>query len=186
MEVEFHFKELCKKKSKFTGEQRVRILMEVEAGARIAETFSVNDEFNRESMKIEIDGSLPSARVIRALGGWVDCVALQATVPGRWARVHQGCTKAMDAATCRQQPGHMQPGKPTQYAYIERFNRTFRTEALDRFVSTTLDWTKPAVATGTGVTATTANGHIGHRAAGNIVARKLTRSALSALPTACS
>jgi hypothetical protein len=30
LEVEFHFKELCKKKSKFTGEQRVRILMEVE------------------------------------------------------------------------------------------------------------------------------------------------------------
>ncbi|MFL7996168.1 hypothetical protein [Xanthomonas vasicola] len=34
--------------------------------------FNINDDFNRESMKIQIDTSLPSARVIRALDELVE------------------------------------------------------------------------------------------------------------------
>ena len=35
-------------------------------------TFNVNDDFNRESLRIEIDTSLPSPRVVRALDDLVE------------------------------------------------------------------------------------------------------------------
>lgn len=102
-------------------------------------TFNVNDDFNRESMKIEIDNSLPSARVIRALDELVEVRG----APKR-LRLDNGPEFISDALRqWAQRHGvtlvHIQPGKPTQNAYIERFNRTFRTEVLDRFVFTTLD-----------------------------------------------
>lgn len=102
-------------------------------------TFNVNDDFNRESLRIEIDTSLPSARVIRALDELVELRGpprrlrldngpeFISTTLKDWARRH--CVELI----------HIQPGKPTQNAYIERFNRTFRTEVLDRYVFTSLD-----------------------------------------------
>lgn len=102
-------------------------------------TFNVNDDFNRESLRIEIDTSLPSARVVRALDELVELRG----APKR-LRLDNG-PEFISAALKQwaQRYGvsliHIQPGKPTQNAYIERFNRTFRTEVLDRFVFTTLD-----------------------------------------------
>lgn len=102
-------------------------------------TFNVNDDFNRESMKIEIDTSLPSTRVIRALDELVE-------VRGAPKRLRLDNGPEFISAALQQWAQrhgvalvHIQPGKPTQNAYIERFNRTFRTEVLDRFVFTTLD-----------------------------------------------
>jgi putative transposase len=102
-------------------------------------TFNVNDDFNRESLRIEIDTSLPSARVIRALDELVELRG----APKRLrldngpelisAALHQWAQRHAVALV------HMQPGKPTQNAYIERFNRTFRTEVLDRYVFTSLE-----------------------------------------------
>jgi len=102
-------------------------------------TFNVNDDFNRESLKIEVDSSLPSMRVIRALD---ELVGLRGA-PQR-LRLDNGpefISAALKqwAQTQGVELVHIQPGKPTQNAYIERFNRTFRTEVLDRYVFTTLN-----------------------------------------------
>ena len=100
---------------------------------------NVNDDFNRESLRIEIDTSLPSARVIRALDELIELRG-----PPKRLRLDNG-PELISAALHQwaQRHGvelvHIQPGKPTQNAYIERFNRTFRTEVLDRYVFTSLD-----------------------------------------------
>ena len=102
-------------------------------------TFNVNDDFNRESMRIEIDTSLPSARVIRALDELVELRGAP-----RRLRLDNGpefisVALKLWAENHGVELVHIQPGKPTQNAYIERFNRTFRTEVLDRYVFTSLD-----------------------------------------------
>ena len=93
--------------------------------------FNVIDDFNREGLGIEVDFSLPAERVIRTLEqliewrGKPDAIRLdngpeyiaQALVD--WAN-DQRITLM-----------YIQPGKPTQNAYIERFNRTVRHEWLD-------------------------------------------------------
>lgn len=101
-------------------------------------TFNVNDDFNRESLRIEIDTSLPAKRVIRALDELVE-------MRGAPQRLRLDNGPEFISAALRQwafQNGvellHIQPGKPTQNAYIERFNRTFRTEVLDRYIFTSL------------------------------------------------
>lgn len=97
-------------------------------------TFNVIDDFNREALRIEIDTSLPSARVIRALDELIEVRGkpkrlrldngpeLVSRALAQWARQNM-------IELC-----FIQPGKPTQNALIERFNRTLRTEVLDRYV----------------------------------------------------
>lgn len=102
-------------------------------------TFNVNDDYNRESLHIEIDTSLPSTRVIQALDQLVELRGAPkrlrldngpefiSAALKEWAKRH-----VVDLV-------HIQPGKPTQNAYIERFNRTYRIEVLDRYVFTSLN-----------------------------------------------
>ena len=97
-------------------------------------TLNVIDEGNREGLAIEIGTSIPSARVIRVLD---DLIRLYGR-PTR-VRVDNGPELTAEAFVewCRAQRigiGYIQPGKPDQNAFIERFNRTFREEVLDAYL----------------------------------------------------
>ena len=98
---------------------------------RCFRTLNINDEGVREALAIEVDTSLPALRVIRVLEQLKERRGLPEQI-----RVDNGpefiSQKLVD--WCEKQGVklcYIQPGKPTQNAFIERFNRTFRTEVLD-------------------------------------------------------
>jgi putative transposase len=92
--------------------------------------FNLIDDFNREGLAIEVDLSLPSERVIRALNQVIEWRGKPQTI-----RCDNGpeyiSTKLKDwAAGNAIQIAYIQPGNPQQNAYIERYNRTVRYDWL--------------------------------------------------------
>lgn len=98
---------------------------------RSLRTFNVLDDYNREGLGIEVDQSLPSARVIRALEQIIEWRGKPAAI--RCDNGPEYISQALVDWANEQQITlmYIQPGKPTQNAYIERFNRTVRHEWLD-------------------------------------------------------
>jgi len=97
-------------------------------------TFNVIDDYNRESLAIEIDYSLPALRITRVL----DRVASYRGYP-QYIRQDNGPELISNVLKqWAEQHGivldFIEPGKPTQNAYIERFNRTYRNEVLDFYL----------------------------------------------------
>jgi putative transposase len=98
---------------------------------RSLRTFNVLDDFNREGLAVDVDLSLPSARVIRSLERIIEWRGKPLTI-----RCDNGPEYIRQTLKnwANQQQIHLlyiQSGKPTQNAYIERFNRTARHEWLD-------------------------------------------------------
>lgn len=96
------------------------------SGGRSFRLFNVLDDFNREGLGIEVDLSLPSIRVIRALEQIVEWRGKPRAI-----RCDNGPGYISGTLlTWAEQQGirieHIQPGKPQQNAYVERYNRTVR------------------------------------------------------------
>lgn len=102
-------------------------------------TFNVVDDFNREVLSIETDLNLPARRVVSVL----DRIAANRGYPVR-LRMANGpefisLTLAEWAEMHAVKLDFIKPGKPTQNAFIERFNRTYRTEIFDFYLFRTLN-----------------------------------------------
>ena len=100
---------------------------------------NVLDDFNREGLGIEVDFSLPAERVTRTLDrviewrGRPDAIRVDngpEYISGtlqNWAE-----KRGIDIR-------YIQPGKPQQNAYIERYNRTVRHEWLGQYIFETIE-----------------------------------------------
>ena len=97
-------------------------------------TFNIIDDFNRELLAIEIDNSLPTARIIRVL----DRIAAYRGYPKKLRQDNGPEFIAHALETWAEEHSvkldFIKPGTPTQNAYIERFNRTYRNEVLDYYL----------------------------------------------------
>ena len=101
-------------------------------------TLNVIDEANRECLAIEIGTSIPSTRLVRVLNRLVDCYGSPDAI--RMDNGPELVSQAFtDWATAQGiELRYIQPGKPNQNAFIERFNRTYRTEVLNAHLFTNL------------------------------------------------
>lgn len=103
-------------------------------GGRKFRTLNVIDEANREALALEVSTSIPSVRVVRVLN---ELVALH----GRPEALRMDNGPEFTAYVLREwceaqaiDPRYIQPGKPDQNAFVERFNRSYREDVLDAYV----------------------------------------------------
>ena len=106
--------------------------------------FNVIDDYNREGLGIDVDFSLPSDRVIRALDQIIEWRGQPSIIRcdngpeyishllGRWTE-KRGITLQF-----------IQPGNPQQNAYVERYNRTVRYDWLNQYIFETIEQVQEA------------------------------------------
>ena len=102
-------------------------------------TFNVLDDFNREILHIEIDTSITSQRLVRIFEKLHEQHGLPQVLrtdngPEFLGEIFTSWAKEAGMAI-----QYIQPGKPNQNAYVERFNRTYREELLDQYLFARLE-----------------------------------------------
>ena len=101
------------------------------ADGRSLRTFNVIDDYNREGLAIDVDLSMPSTRVIRSLVQIIEWRGKPNAI--RCDNGPEYISNELVSWANENQITllYIQPGKPTQNAYVERFNRTARHEWLN-------------------------------------------------------
>jgi len=101
------------------------------AGGRRLRCLTIVDDFTRECLHIEVAPSIPAERVTRVLDylGWLRELPEEIVLDNG----PEFTSLAMDqwAHQNKVSLAFIQPGKPTQNAYIESFNGKFRDECLN-------------------------------------------------------
>ena len=109
------------------------------ADGRSFRTFNVLDDFNREGLGIEIDFSLPAERVVRSLEMIIEWRGKPAKIRADNGPEYVSGRLLAWAEKQGIQLDYIQPGKPQQNAYIERYNRTVRGEWLGQYIFETIE-----------------------------------------------
>lgn len=103
-------------------------------GGRKIRILTLIDDYNRECLCVRVGISMPSEYVCRILGEVME-------IKGKPNKIRTDNGPEFTSAYYKQwmkrinvEPVYIQPGKPAQNGYIERFNRTYREDVLDRYL----------------------------------------------------